>query len=145
MKMRSFGWHCSGLCSLILDVKYRRTSDEWRSGNKEAQMELFVLTTEERERCLKFAKNLRWFTDAEEKRHKEDRDAYWKEYRDIEYSGYDFYLLFDGEKDEDIVAAAEALERIGNGETLEDPKPLMDYLHKLGARAEARTDDEGCF
>ena len=145
-----FGSHCSGLASQLLDLKYKRTDEEKRSGEKDDQLRLFHLTNEQREDFLKFAGNLRWFIADHKVTTTEGgvtSESFWEGYRKFEYTDYDIVRLFEFVKKEEVEAVAAMLERVGNGETLtdEETKTAMNWLHAVGHRAHAHADDGGCF
>lgn len=136
---------CGGLASQLLDLMIKKEAEKEGKppygAKKGEQMQLFALDTETRERFTKFAKNLRWH--AEE--HSIHDESYWKGYREHEYNDYDFYMFFAGYSDEELNKAADALEKIGDGGTLEEYKEIMDFLHAMESRARAKVDRGGCF
>lgn len=146
-KMLGFGMHCSGLASQLLDLKYKRTLDEKRAGTKDEQMRLFNVTTEQRADFTKFAKNLHWFLKETQEAHTKDRESYWRECRDHEYTDYEFYQFFESYPDEKMKPVIALLERVGNGEGLTEgeTKTAMDFLFELSGHAHAMTDRGGCF
>jgi hypothetical protein len=137
-----FGMHCSGLAHQLLDLKYKRNNiDKTPAGD---QIRMFVLTTEQREEFAKFAANLKFFVTQWDNEHGEE---YWAEYRKHEYTDYEFWGIMEHIPEADKLAVIALLERVGNGEELndEETKTAMDFLHMLSARAHAHVDDGGCF
>ena len=60
MKLRSFAMDCHAMISQLMHLIFAKGMDKTTAGD---QYRLFQLTTEERERLSKFAKNLRWFKE----------------------------------------------------------------------------------
>lgn len=144
-KFQGLYFTCSGLASQLLDLHINREAEKEgklpHGAKKGEQMNLFALDKETRERFTKFAANLRWFTDE----HNIHDENYWKSYHEHEYNDYDFFMFFKSFSPDELNTIATALEKVGNGESLDNFKELMDKLNAMGSRAYANVDRGGCF
>jgi hypothetical protein len=141
LKMVGFAMHCSALSSRLLDLKNRRGIDQTPAGD---QYRMFQLTNEERGDFAEFAANLRFLVTPWTNERSEE---YWQESGKHEYTDYEFHQLFDPFQRDKTELVVALLERIGNGELLDEDetKAAMDFLRMLSARAHANTDHGGCF
>lgn len=150
-KFMGFAMHCSGLTSRLMELyeevfaKEKGKTPRLAKNEENGQIEMFPMPTKDREEFAKFAANLRWFL--KENNGREHDKAFWAEWGKHEYSDYDFFKFFESYTDEEMKPFIEQMERIANGERLEDYKPLMDFLNRMSSRAHGISDDMrgGCF
>lgn len=144
-KFQGLAFTCSGLATQLHELMFKQLAEKEgklpHGAKKSEQMKLFTLDTDTRARFTKFAANLRWFTTE----HDIHDDNYWKGYRDHEYHDYDFFMFFKSHSPEELNKMADALEKIGNGEELEDYKEVLEALDAMSSRAMAKVDRGGCF
>ncbi len=150
MEMLTLVLHCCVMNTVLIDLvdanpdtKKMRRKTRVPQTEEVGQMRLFHLTVEQREMFAKFAKNLRHFL-REGKERKHD-DAYWKEYAELEFAGYEFYKFFGRFPDKELVAAIEPLEKLGAGEALDDYEPLIKFVSKVQSYANSIYGEGGCF
>jgi len=145
--------HFSGLSSQLIDLEDERYATKKgkkphrANAEEDGQMRLFPLTMEQRAEFIALAKNLRWFTKENvESKHVHDA-AYWKAYNEIPYNGYEMYDFFERYTDEELKTHADMLEKVGNGEPLDDYMPLIKFLQRLSDHAHWKHNDArgGCF
>lgn len=145
--------HFSGLSSQLVDLEDERyaekkgTKPRRANAEEDGQMRLFPLTIEQREEFTLMAKNLRWFTKESVESKRVHDAAYWKAYNEIPYNGYEMYGFFERYTDEELKTHADMLEKVGNGEPLDDYMPLIKFLQRLSDHAHWKHDDArgGCF
>jgi hypothetical protein len=144
-KFQGLYFTCSGLAFKLIelqeDVYAKQEGKTSHLDGEDAQLRLFKLDNETRERFRKFAANLRYFTVE----HDIHDAAYWKAYHEHEYNDYDFFMFFKSYDPAELIAIADALDKVADGEALDDYKDLMDKLHAMGSRADAQVDRGGCF
>jgi hypothetical protein len=137
----TFALHCTALAHRLFDLKHKRGIDQTPAGE---QYRMFQLTNEDREDFIKFAANLRFLITPWTAEHSEE---YWKECGKHEYTEYEFQKLFDPFQRDKTEAVIVLLEKVGNGEKLNEEEMLSvrDFLLMLNGYALSNIDHGGCF
>lgn len=152
-KWLTMSMHFSALSSTLIDLEDERYAVSKGKKSRRAkaeeggQMRLFPLDMEQRADFALMAKNLRFYTKERLNDGHAHDEAYWKEYNELPYSGYEMYGFFERYTDEELKLHADMLEKIGNGEPLEEYLPLIKFLDKLSSHAHWKHDEHrgGCF
>lgn len=150
--------HCIALYDPLLKIMDERyEKGRGKDKKKVGQLEMFPLTTDQREDYAGFVRTLRYFLDTyrrEKLKTKPKREpfSFLDETRYLDYCDYEFYDFWYGfiggfKNDLEFEKQVDILDQIAQGEPLKDYEPAIKFLSKLNSVALGRHNSyrRGCF